>query len=137
MTASFWNPSHNASDFCFIDLIKGIVPLDFSNLVQIITNDGSITISLMAHIFHHIFTSVSKIWIDRCDLFANAEKLANITLSHKKNNWITSGFLHTPLPSSLIPPSIISSFRYGNDWSNFWTGSNQALTSGWLSFLFS
>ena len=138
MTASFWNANNTTTDFCFIDLIKGIVPLDLFVLANKITNNTSLTIPLLSHIYHFIFTSILKIWKDRCDHFANAEKLANITQLDKRKNWLTSGFPQSiPNFSSSLPSSFISSFRYGNDWSNFWTSSNHALLSGWSSFLFS
>jgi len=133
--ASFWNPSYDPNNFCFIDLIKGIVPRYLFDSIQNITHNTMITTSLLSNIFYLIFTSASNIWTQRCDSFNKAEKLANITSHDKKHNWISNGFPHSPTSSSPTPSSFISSFRYGNDWSNFWTGSNQAPSSGWLSFL--
>ena len=126
LAASFWNPSYDPNNFCFIDLIKGIVPTYLVDSIQNITHNTMITTSLLSNIFYLIFTSASNIWMQRCDSFNKAEKLANITSLDKKHNWISNGFLHSPSSSSSIPSSFISSFRYGNDWSSFWTGSNQA-----------
>ena len=83
ITASFWNANNNTTDFCFIDLIKGIVPLELFELSNKITNNTALTIPLLSHIYHFIFTSILKIWKDCCDHFAKAEKLANITQQDK------------------------------------------------------
>ena len=133
--APFWNPHYDPNNFCFLDLIKGIVPQYLVNSIHNITHNSMITTSLLSNIFHQIFYSASNIWTQRCEAFNKAEKLANITSCDKKRNWSSTGFPHSPKPSSSTPSFFISSFRYGNDWSNFWTGSNQAPPSGWSNFL--
>src|SRR5918995_7388308 len=115
MTASFWGVDNNTSDFCFVDLIKGIVPLELFVLTEKITNSSLFTIPLLSHIYHFIFTSAATFWKDRCDNFAKAELVANITRQDKKKNWLTSGFPHSFSTNSSLPFSFIPSFRYGTD----------------------
>ena len=95
-TASFWNFNYDPNNLCFIDLIKGIVPSDLVEYTHNITHSIPLTTSLLSNMFHSIFISSSKIWLERCDLFTKAEKLANITSQDKKAIGLLVAFF-TPL----------------------------------------
>ena len=53
--SSIWDLNPRGSNFCFIDVIKGIVPTDFYNHIFDILQNKQLTLSLISMTYHHVF----------------------------------------------------------------------------------
>ncbi len=120
----FSNFLYSDSQFTFIDLIKGIVPEQFSDYIFSIFNNVPITHSVISLFLHNVFLDYyENIWKPRCDLAKRQEQLAGITIKdikkHNRDN-INIGNSRVPRLSSsldidsILKDRILNHVRFGN-----------------------
>ena len=119
----------------FITLIKGIVPIYLFKFINSKLQSHSLTYAACSDFMHFVYEKTQCIWNDRCQIQKDIEASSGITFTHKKEEFVSSGFILSPSPNN--NDNLIGSMaRLGSHWSNFWCRSDQTLSYFLVYFLF-
>jgi hypothetical protein len=128
---SWWVVAYEPIHITFIDLIKGIVPFELSNLINDITNNKDATLEILRHMYGYIYNLTQDVWLDRCKLVVQEELRRNISGKSKNksqfgaNNFERSSYVDVSTYSSMTkiiisPESLIDKMvTRGCHFSNF------------------
>ena len=86
---SIWSVVADQHQITFIDLIKGIVPLELFDSINRIANSRRVTLQILSKFFLFLYINVrDTIWSPRCERILDIEILNNINsrVKRKKNN---------------------------------------------------
>src|ERR1044071_6468121 len=124
---SIWSVVTDQHQLTFIDLIKGIIPLELFNSINRIANSRRVTHQILSKFFLFLYINVrDTIWSPRCERFLDIEILNNINsrVKRKKNN--TSITYRPPLSTDdddstleLSNNGIIHFIRYNSSYLDF------------------
>ena len=124
---SIWSVVADQHQLTFIDLIKGIVPLELFDSINQIANSRRVTHQILSKFFLFLYINVrNTIWSPRCERFLDIEILNNINsrVKRKKNN--TSITYRPPLSTNdddstfeLSNNGIIHFIRYNGSYLDF------------------
>ena len=93
---SIWDLSFDSDSLTFIDLIKGVVPLDLSSEINRVIKDQALTRQLLSVLMDQIYSfAMDSIWKPRCSLVLAKELSLGITRRDKR--------LRVAHPSSVSP----------------------------------
>src|ERR1043165_8907531 len=110
---SIWSVVADQNKLTFIDLIKGIVPLELFDSINRIVNSRKVTHRILSEFFSFLYIHVrDTIWSPRCDRFIDIEILNNINsrVKRKKNNTSIS---YRPPPSIDVDDSTLEQSNNG------------------------
>ncbi len=128
---TWWLPSYEPLQLTFNDLIKGIVPLELSKMIQEITCNKSATTEILGILFDNIYTKINQFWKERCEKVLHREKSLGITSKDKKaissqaNNFKRSYYvdhdIYDNLPNTVEGSSIMDrAVTFNSQFINFW-----------------
>jgi exonuclease III/ribonuclease HI len=81
----YWIPTVDNNQLTFIDLIKGIIPMDLFENVNTFIRSESITRDILCVFIHRLQNTIKDIiWLPRCELILQKEQLAGILPQDKK-----------------------------------------------------
>src|SRR3989337_2490692 len=85
---SWWVTAFEPINITFLDLIKGIVPVELSTKIHNITNNNDATTEVLFRTYDLIYRLTQEVWIDRCTKIVDIEHSKNITkrIKHKPSN---------------------------------------------------
>ena len=79
-TLNIWNLCYNPRNLTFIDIIKGIVPIELTSCVLRLITNRNIAYVVLSNFLNFVYNSVmDKIWKPRCELVHTKELQNNIT----------------------------------------------------------
>jgi hypothetical protein len=81
-----WHTTNIDSKFNFIDIIKGIIPLTFSDKIQEITNNQKNTKYIIYNYRQKFVSVVSYYWKQRCDKVKEKDKALGINRKVMEKN---------------------------------------------------
>ena len=100
LTSAVWSVplnGHNSHHFSFLDLIKGIVPQQFKDLLLSIVSPPLAADRILSVILDFIFHATRDlIWIPRCNLIQAKERSMGITSKQKRSPITGSYISRTP-----------------------------------------
>ena len=82
---TLWTISYSATQFTFINLVKGIIPSFLFDIVNNVIIDPIITQNILSLFSHHLYVDImEKIWKPRCEVVLRMEQFYNINKRTKK-----------------------------------------------------
>jgi hypothetical protein len=128
---TWWTPNYDPLHLTFNDIIKGIVPMEMSNLVHNITNNKSAALEILGILFDRVYVLSNQFWKDRCLRVLHKEKSKGITSKQKKaialsaNNYKRSYYvdhdiydnLEDTIEGSALMDRIVT---FNSHFTNFW-----------------
>ena len=97
ITSAVWSVplnGHNSHHFSFLDLIKGVVPQQFKNLLLSIVISPLAADRILSFIMNFIFHATREfIWKPRCNLVNNEERCKGITRKQKRSPTASNSYM--------------------------------------------